>query len=267
MQSSSRIPRLIDDQIQNGGVSSEMEDKNDEQETPRKVSITDEGKAAKLLRKRLAFALATNTRIKSDSGTSASELSDQEITVKELKAQEERKSSIPRKISQENAKISPQAKQLLGAMSKKIKTNTRERNRKFATVSLPNGAGNMEYKENSVVDFQKQTETTQNARFVTNKNSVVSKNSTTESLSREPAGHDFLLPTIDEQATKNPEGAFRSKNHQSLDTVESELFKLKADVDKTLKDFLGINKEAERMKMKLQELRRQRIDYGTREAL
>ena len=264
MQSSSRIPRLINDQ--NSGLSSEMEDKNDEQETRRKVSLTDQGKAAKLLRKRLAFALATNTRSKSDSGTSASETSDQETAVKELKVREERKSSIPRKISEENAKKLPQAKQLLGAMSEKIKTNTRERNRKFANVSLPNGAGNSEHKENFIGDLQKQEETKQNSTFVKNKNKVVSKNSTAESLSREPAAHDFLLPTIHEQATKNSEDAFGSQNLHSLDTVESELFKLKADVDKTLKDFLGINKEAERMKMKLQELRRQRIDYGTREA-
>ena len=81
-----------------------MEDKTDKQGTRRKVSLAGQGKAAKSLRKRLAFALANNANIKSDSATStsasASEASDQETVQKELEGQEERKSSIPRKISQ-----------------------------------------------------------------------------------------------------------------------------------------------------------------------
>lgn len=262
MQSSSKIPRLVSDE--KGSVSLEMETKKDKQEATRKLSLTDQGKAAKLLRKRLAMSLATNTKIKSDSGTSASEASDQETVVKESKAREERKSSIPRKISQEKAKTSPAAKQLLEAISERIKTaSTSERQRKFATVSLTNGVGNIGNKDNLTAGLQKQKETTGNSSFVTNINNV-SNNNAAEKLSRELASCDETLPTIHEQTTRNSEDAL-SSNHYSFDLVESELVKLRVNLDKTLKDFVGINDAAQRVKMKLEELRKERVCCGTRE--
>ena len=270
MQSSSRIPPLVADE--KGSVSPEMEANKHKEETPRKVSLTDQGKAAKMLRKRLAFALATNAKMKSDSGTSASEASDQETAMKESKVRAERKSSIPRKLSKENTKKSPQAKQLVGAISERIKTSgTSERRRKLATALLANGAGNNEHKENSTVDFQKQKKTTQIPGFVGNINKVVSNNNIAERMSREHAKRDELLTTIHEQAARNSEDTFgspnRYPNQHSLDIVENELFKLKMDTDNTLKDFLGINKATERVKMKLEELRKERISVcGTTQA-
>jgi len=242
-----------------------METKKDKQEATRKLSLTDQGRAAKLLRKRLAMSLATNTKMKSDSGTSASEASDQETVVKESKAREERKSSIPRKISQEKAKTSPAAKQLLEAISERIKTaSTSERQRKFATVSLTNGVGNIGNKNNLTAGLQKQKETTGNSSFVTNINNVSNNNNAAERLSRELTSSDETLPTIHEQTTRNSEDAL-SSNHYSFDLAESELLKLRMNLDKTLKDFVGINDAVQRVKMKLEELRKERVCCGTRE--
>ena len=232
MQGSSKIPRLVNSE--NGVIAPEMEPQKVKQQPPGKVSLTDQGKAAKLLRKRLAFALASpNVKIKSDSGTSASEASDQETVAKDLKAREERKSSIPRKISEEIPKKSPQAKQLLGAIGDRIKIRASERNRKFATVSLANGVENTGVKDNLPVDLQNQKETKQTSMFVTAKNDAISNNNTAERLSR-----DVALPTTHERGTKNPEHAVGSPNGlHRLEIVEVELLKLRADSDKTLKDF------------------------------
>lgn len=257
MESSGKIPRLVNSE--NGVIAPEMEPQKVKQQQPRKISLTDQGKAAKLLRKRLAFALATpDTKIKSDSGTSASEASDHETVAKDLKAGEERKSSIPRKISEEIPKKSTQAKQLLGAIGDRIKIRASETNRKFATVSLSNGVENIGVKENLLVGLQNQKETKQTSMFVSN-------NNTAGRLSREPASRDVSLriPTTHERGTKNREPAFGSPNGlHRVEIVEAELLKLRADSDKTLEDFRGISRETERVKMKLEELRRERIDYG-----
>lgn len=262
MESSSKIPHLVNSE--NGVIAPEMGPQKVKQQQPRKISLTDQGKAAKLLRKRLAFALATpDTKIKSDSGTSASEASDHETVAKDLKAGEERKSSIPRKISEEIPKKSSQAKQLLGAIGDRIKIRASETNRKFATVSLSNGVENIGVKDNLLVDLQNQKETKQTSMFVSNKNDAISNNNTAGRLSREPASRDVSLPTTHERGTKNREPAFGSPNGlHRLEIVEAELLKLRADSDKTLEDFRGISRETERVKMKLEELRRERIDYG-----
>lgn len=255
MESSSKIPHLVNSE--NGVIAPEMGPQKVKQQQPRKISLADQGKAAKLLRKRLAFALATpDTKIKSDSGTSANEASDHETVAKDLKAGEERKSSIPRKISEEIPKKSTQAKQLLGAIGDRIKIRASETNRKFATVSLSNGVENIGVKENLLVGLQNQKETKQTSMFVSN-------NNTAGRLSREPASRDVSLPTTHERGTKNREPAFGSPNGlHRLEIVEAELLKLRADSDKTLEDFRGISRETERVKMKLEELRRERIDYG-----
>ena len=265
MQTSSGIPRFSSNE--NSSISPKTGDIKEKQETPKKLSLTDQGKSAKLLRKRLAFALATNAKIKSDSSNSASEASDQETAAKELRSLEERKSSIPRKIPKENSKKTLQAMQLLGALNDRMKTSKpSQRNRKLGVVSMSNDVGNIQHKDSSNVELQKQKEIVQNSSFVVNTNNVVSGKDMTEGLSREPTNRDESLATGHEQVTSNPKDALGSPKrmkHYNLEDVESELLKLKKNVDKTLEEFLEINVATERVKTKLEELRRERVSCGT----
>lgn len=247
MQGSSRIPRRVSPEHDN--VSSNTEVKKDEQEAAKKISITDQGKAAKLLRQRLAFALATNTKIKSDSSNSES---DPETTNKGLKSQGERKSSIPRKISQETAKKLPQAQHLFGATNEEVNIpKGGERSRKFGAAQpfLRNGVGNVKQKNNSNANFSSDIN-----------NEMITSDNTDITLSRVPPNRDASLPTIREKATTKAErDVSPAPGDYNLDVVESELLKLKVEVNKTLEDFQGINAATERVKKKLEELKGDRI--------
>lgn len=257
MQGSSRIPRRIS--AEHDSVLSNAEVKKDKQETARKISITDQGKAAKLLRHKLAFALATNTKIKSDSSNSES---DPETTGRGLKSQGERKTSIPRKISQETAKKPPQAQHLLGATNEEVNIqHTSERSRKFGASQpfLGNGFGNVKQENKSKANLPSQKKTTPISSFSSDiNNEMITKDNTDITLSQVPPSRDESLPTIHEKATTKAERDV-SPSHYDLDVVESELLKLKVEVNKTLVDFQGINEATEQVKKKLEELRRVRI--------
>lgn len=256
MQNSSKIPRWIDDT--KGNIPTETESDKEKQENAGKVSLTDQGKAAKLLRKKLAFALATNSKMKSDSGTSASEASDTETTGKGLMTKEERKSSIPRKIAQQNSSISPKKKQLVEEITGRIQEDESERNGKSVVFSSLNDAFHIGDKENSSAYLQKQRETATNATALTPPNTVARNNM----LSREPANCDASLPTFHEQVTRTSERKLGTQVLANLAFVETELPRLTAKVNATLKDFHSLNKEVERVKIKLEELKRERINYG-----
>lgn len=261
MQSSSRIPRRTS--VEHDSVSSNTEVKNDKQEAAQKsekLSLTDQGKAAKLLRQRLAFALAHNTKIKSDSSNSES---DPETTGKGLKGQGERKSSIPRKISQENAKKPPQAQHMLGATNEGFNIpKGGERSRKFGAVQpiLGNGVGNTQKENNSEANLSNQKKTAQISAFSSDVNNEMEANDNTAlTLSRVPTSRDESLPIIHETATTKAEDVTSPNRDNPYDVVERELIKLKVEVDKNLVDFQGISAATENVKKKLQELRRDRI--------
>lgn len=255
MQGSSRIPRRIS--AEHDSVLSNAEVQKDKQEAARKISLTDQGKAAKLLRQRLAFSLATNTKIKSDSSNSES---DPEMTGKGLKG--ERKTSIPRKISQETAKKLPRAQHLLGATDEAVNIpKAGERSRKFGAAQsfLSNGVGNVKQENNSKGNLPSQKKTTPISSFSSDiNNEMITKDNTDITLSRVPPSRDESLPTIHEKATTKAERDV-SPSHYNLDVVESELVKLKVEVNKTLVDFQEINEATEHVKKKLEELRRVRI--------
>ena len=244
-----------------------MEDKTDKQGTRRKMSLTGQGKAAKSLRKRLAFALANDANIKSDSATStsasASEASDQETVKKELEGQEERKSSIPRKISQ--GKKSPQAMQILAALKENVKSSkTDGRSRKG---SLPINDGIIGQIEEGNVEIQKQKGSAQNLEFMANFNNDVSDKKIAESKI-EYEGHDELIPNIHEKIRTNSEDILGSPNHVkhfSLEDVEREVVNLSRNMDKVLQEFPKVNIATDRIKMKVEELRKERISYYSRE--
>ena len=258
MQSSSRIPRRVSGE--EDSVSSNTEVKKDKQEAAQRISLTGQGKAAKLLRQRLAFALATNTKLRSDSSNSES---DPETTGKGSKTQEGRKTSIPRKISQETAKKPPQLQHLLGVRINDGGNipNASERSRKFgATQSfLRNGIENIEQQNISAANSPSQKKTTRISIFSSDiNNEAVINDNTAETLSRDPLSYDESLPTIHEKATTKSEDA-NSPKHSNFDVIESELLKLKVEVNKTLADFQAMNAATEHVKMKLEELRRDRI--------
>lgn len=241
-----------------------MEDKTDKQGTRRKVSLTGQGKAAKSLRKRLAFALANNANIKSDSATStsasASEASDQETVQKELEGQEERKSSIPRKISQ--GKKSPQAMQILAALNENVKSSkTDGRSRKG---SLPTNDGIIGHKDEPNVELQKQNGSAQNLAFMANINNDVSD----KKIAERQSGHDELIPNMHEKITTDSEDILGSPNHVkhfSLEDVEREVLNLSRNMDNVLQEFPKVNMATDRIKMKVEELRKERISYYSRE--
>ncbi|KAL9959311.1 hypothetical protein ACROYT_G032625 [Oculina patagonica] len=251
MQGSSRIPRRIS--AEHDRVLSNAEVKTDKQEAARKISLTDQGKAAKLLRQRLAFSLATNTKLKSDSSNSES---DPETIGKALKG--ERKTSIPRKISQETAKKLPQGQHLLEVVNI---PKAGERSRKFGASQpfLSNGVGNVKQENNSKANLPSQKKTTPISSFSSGiNNEIITNDNTDVTLSQVPPSRDESLPTIHEKATTKAERDL-SPSHYNLDVVESELVKLKVEVNKTLVDFQEINEATEHVKKKLEELRRVRI--------
>ena len=258
MQNSSKIPRRTDDT--KGSNQQEMDSDKERKENQRKLSLTDQGKAAKLLRKRLAFALATNSKMKSDSGTSTSEASDTETTGKGLIAKEERKSSIPRNIPQKNTKILLQTEQLQEKTTGRSKeTVSEEINKKIAIVSSLNDAKITGKRQKANEHLLKQEERKNGAFGSAIREVDVSNNTTAETLLREPTNRDVSLSTTHEQGPSFSEG---SRVLQSLAYVERELPRLAADVNATLKDFLSIRKDVERVKVKFQELKNQRVDYG-----
>lgn len=257
MQSSSRISRRGNGDQDSVLPNTEVE--KGKQETVRKASLTDQGKAAKLLRQRLALALATNTKLKSDSSNSES---DQETTGKDLKARGERKTSIPRKNSQGTTKKPPHALQATDG------GNTGDKSQNSTTnISLRSGIENTTQVKNSRANLpfasQKESVRIQSGSFSSADNKVT-KNKTDARQSQVPPGHDDSLPTIHEKATTNSEDG-NSPSHYNLDAIyviESELIKLKADVNKTMVDFQGINASAELVKKKLEELRSSRIGFA-----
>lgn len=257
MQRSSAIPRRVSGEEDSGSSNTEM--KKGKQEAAQRISLTGQGKAAMLLRQRLAFALATNTKLRSDSSNSES---DPETTGKGSKTQEGRKTSIPRKISQETAKKPPQLQHLLGVKNEGSKIpNASERSRKFgATQSfLRNGIVNIERENISTTNLLNQKKTTGISSSSSDiNNEMVTNNNTAVTLSRDPSSYDESLPAIHEKATTKSEDA-TSPKHPDLDVIESELLKLKVEVNKTLADFQGMNAATEDVKMKLEELRRERI--------
>lgn len=256
--SSSRIPRRLSREEQDS-FSPNTEVEEGKQETARKLSLTDQGKAAKFLRKRLAVALATNTKLTSDSSNSES---DQEMTGKELKARKERKTSIPRKISQETN--SPQAQHLPDATTNEGLTGDRRRKLNIATqFSLRNGMGNVEQGNNSAMNLMSQKETSRIYSFASDTNETVTNDNTAARPSRAPPSHDELLPTIHEKATtKSEDDTSANRYGTSFDVIESEVIKLKLDVNQTLEDFQDLNAATERVKRKLEELRRERIRFA-----
>ena len=253
MQSSSRIPRRVSGE--EDSVSSNTEVKKAKQETAQKISLTGQGKAAKILRQRLAFALATNTKLKSDSSNSESE---PETTGKGSKTQDERKTSIPRKISQETAKKPPQQQHLSGERNNEgNKPLTRERSQKFETTQsfLRNGIENTEQGNISTANLPSQKKPTRVSSF---SNNEVLYNNTAVTLSRDSPNYDESLPDIHDKAPKKSESV-TSLKHGNLDIIEGELLKLKVKMNKTLADFQGMNAATKDVKMKLEELRRNRI--------
>lgn len=255
MQSSSRIPRRV-----SGGedsVSSSTEVNKAKSNAALKISLTDQGKAAKLLRQRLANALATNTRLTSDSSNSES---DPETTGKRSKTQETRKTSIPRKISQETPKKTPEQQHLLG--ERNSEGNQTPDTREIGTTAesfSKNSVGNIEQANILRADIPKQREPTRFSKFSLDKNiEAVTNNNTAATLSRDPPSYDESLADIHEKATRKSEGV-TSKKHGNLDVIESELLKLKLEMNKTLADFQGMKGLTEDMKIKLEELRRDRI--------
>lgn len=258
MQNSSKIPRRTDDT--KGPYQEEMDSDKERKEKQRKLSLTDQGKAAKLLRKRLAFALATNSKTKSDSGTSASEASDTETTGKGLIANEERKSSIMRNIPQKSTKKLLQTEQLQEETTERSEeTVSAERNKRIAIVSSLNDAKIIGNKQRANEHLMKQDERRNTAFGSAIRQVDVSNNTSAETLLRKPTNRDVSLSTTHEQAPSFSEGPMVL---QSLAFVERELPQLAADVDATLTDFLNISKDVERVKMKFHELRNQRINYG-----
>lgn len=257
MQSSSRIPRRVSGE--GDSVSSNTDVKKGKQETPQKISLTGQGKAAKLLRQRLAFALATNTKLKSDSSNSES---DPETTGKGSKTQEGRKTSIPRKISQETTKKTTEQQHLLGEKNNEGNIpDASERSRKFGTTQsfLRNGIDNIEQGKISTADLPRQKRPTRLSNFSSDiNNEVLTNNNTAVTLSRDPPSFNESLPNIHEIATKKSEG-ITSLEHGNFDVIERELSKLKVEMYKTLEDFQEINAVTEGVKMKLEELRRDRI--------
>lgn len=245
-----------------------MEDRKEKQSTPRKETLTGQGKAAKLLRKRLAFALANNANIKSDSATStsasASEASDQETVKKELEGQKERKSSVPRKISQGTK--SPQAMQILAALNENVKlSKTDERSRKD---SLPTNDRIIGHKEEPNVELQKQKASAQNLAFMANINNDMSDKKIAERQSQDTKGHDELIPNMHEKITTNSEDIIGSPNrvkHFSFEDVEREMINLSRNMDKVLQEFPKVNIATDRIKMKVEELRKERISYYSKE--
>lgn len=255
MQSSSRIPRRV-----SGGedsVSSSTEVNKAKSNAALKISLTDQGKAAKLLRKRLAYALATNTRLTSDSSNSES---DPETTGKRSKTQETGKTSIPRKISQETPKKTPEQQHLLG--ERNSEGNQTPDTREVGTTAesfSKNSVGNIEQENILTADNPKQREPTRFSKFSLGKNiEAVTNNNTAATLSRDPPSYDESLADIHEKATRKSEGV-TSKKHGNLDVIEIELLKLKLEMNKTLADFQGMKGLTEDMKIKLEELRRDRI--------
>lgn len=258
MQNSSKIPRRTDDT--KGPYQEEMGSDKESKEKQRKLSLTGQGKAAKLLRKRLAFALATNSKMKSDSGTSASEASDTETTGKGLITKEERKSSITRNIPQKNTKKLLQTEQLQEKTTERSEETVKaERNKRIAIVSSLNDAKIIGNKQRANEHLMKQEERT-NSGFGSSIREVdVSNNTSAETLLREPTNRDGSLSTAHEDAPSFSEG---SMVLQSLAYVERQLPQLAADVNATLTDFRNISKDVERVKMKFHELKNQRTNYG-----
>ena len=257
MQSSTRIPRRVSGE--EDGVLSNTEVKKGKQEDTQKISLTGQGKAAKLLRQRLAFALATNTKLKSDSSNSES---DPETTGKGSKTQEGSKTSIPRKISQETARKTPQLQHLLGGRNNDGNNmpDASERSLKFGITQSFSKNSNEDIKQENVstANLPSQKKPTRLSKFTPDINNEPITNDNTAAPSRDPRNNKESLPDIHEKATKNPEGA-TSPKHSNLDDIESELLKLKMEIDKTLTDFKGIKVATENVKMKLEELRRNRI--------
>lgn len=253
MQSSSRIPRRVSGE--EDGVLSNTEVKKGKQEDTQKISLTGQGKAAKLLRQRLAFALATNTKLKSDSSNSES---DPETSGKGSKTQEGSKTSIPRKISQETAKKTPQLQHLLGERNNDGNNmpDASERSLKFGITQSFSKNGNENIKQENVPSQKKPTRLSKLSPDINNE--PITNDNTAVAPSRDPRSYDESLPDIHEKATKKSEGA-TSPKHSNLDVIERELLKLKMDIDKTLTDFKGIKVATENVKMKLEELRRNRI--------
>lgn len=258
MQSSSRIPRRVSDE--EDGVLSNTEVKKGKQEDTQKMSLTGQGKAAKLLRQRLAFALATNTKLKSDSSNSES---DPETTGKGSKTQEGSKTSIPRKISQETARKTPQLQHLLGGRNNDGNNmpDASERSLKFGITQSfsKNSNENIKQENVSTANLPSQKKPTRLSKFSPDiNNEPITNDNTAVAPSRDPRSNKESLPDIHEKATKKSEGA-TSPKHSNLDVIESELLKLKMEIDKTLTDFKGLKVATENVKMKLEELRRNRI--------
>ena len=253
MQSRIGIPRRV-----SGGeesVSSSTEVKKAKQNAALKISLTGQGKAAKLLRQRLAYALATNTKLTSDSSNSES---DTETSGKRSNTQETRKTSIPRKISQETAKKTPEQQHLLG--ERNSEGNQTPDTRKIGTTQSfsKNSIENIEQENILIADFPRQRKPTRFSEFSLDKNIEAVTNNTAATLSRGPPSNDESLPDIHEKATKKSEGVTSSR-YGNLDVIESELLKLKLEMNKTLSDFQGMKGVTEDVKMKLEELRRDRL--------
>lgn len=136
-----------------------------------------------------------------------------------------------------------------------------ERSRKFGAGQpiLGNGVRNAQQENNSKANLSNQKKTAQISTFSSDiNNEMVTKDNTALTLSRVPPSRDESFPIIHETTTTKAEDV-TSPNFDNLDVIESELLKLRVQVDKTLVDFQGINAATENVKKKLEELRRDRI--------
>lgn len=183
---------------------------------------------------------------------------------KELEGQEERKSSIPRKTSQ--GKKSPQAMQILAALNENVKSSKKDgRSRKG---SLPTNDGIIAHKEELNVELQKQKGSAQNLAFMANINNDVPDKKIAERQTQDTEGHDELIPNMHEKIPTNSEDILGLPNrvkHFSLEDVEREVFNLSRNMDKVLQEFPKVNIATDRIKMKVEELRKERISYYSRE--
>lgn len=260
MQGSSRTPRRVGGD--HDSESSNTEAENDGKVRERKISLTDQGKAAKLLRQRLALALATNTKVKSDSSNSES---DPEITGKDLKARRERKTVIiPQKNSQgpQETMIKPPREPQMTDGDGIPQNGVKNQNYSATNFSLKSGVpfeNNAQVKTlmaNLPLPSRKGREGISSRFASSTSKKYVSEAVINKRQSRVP-------PNINGNVTKNSEdSSFPAHNSfDVLSVIEGELIQLKADMHETTEDFQEMNASTLKLKNKLEELRELRTNF------
>ena len=156
--------------------------------------------------------------------------------------------------------------QILAALNENVKlSKTDERSRKD---SLPTNDRIIGHKEEPNVELQKQKASAQNLAFMANINNDMSDKKIAERQSQDTKGDDELIPNMHEKITTNSEDIIGSPNrvkHFSFEDVEREIINLSRNMDKVLQEFPKVNIATDRIKMKVEELRKERISYYSKE--